>query len=120
MITRPALAGSHFTGFRKSGAYDVLMRLPILAWSISLAIALISELAHYRHTAGPETHDLTYVLNTAMRVSMIVYLLILAATVAVRRPPLGRARGAEPRITALCGSFLITAVVLFPRRELSA
>jgi protein-S-isoprenylcysteine O-methyltransferase Ste14 len=29
------------------------------------------------------------------------------------------ARGIEPRVTALLGSFLITAVVLFPRRELS-
>jgi protein-S-isoprenylcysteine O-methyltransferase Ste14 len=51
---------------------------------------------------------------------MIAYLVILAATVASRTRPLHRARGAEPRITALLGSFLITAVVLFPRRELSA
>src|SRR5262249_16799401 len=58
-------------------------------------------------------------LNVAMRLSVIAYLIILIATVAVRRPPLRRARGAEPRITAFCGSFLITTVVLFPRCELS-
>jgi protein-S-isoprenylcysteine O-methyltransferase Ste14 len=55
-----------------------------------------------------------------MRLSVIAYLVILTATAALRRAPLRRARGVEPRITALCGSFFITAVVLFPRRELSA
>jgi len=54
-----------------------------------------------------------------MRLSMIGYLVILAATVVVRTPPIGKARGAEPRVSALLGSFLISAVVLFPRRELA-
>src|SRR4029077_12820136 len=119
MITVLALVGSHLTALRKSVAYDVLMRLPMLAWAMGLAITLLTEFQQYRDTASPKTHDLAYVLNVAMRLSMIAYLVILVATVALRRPPLRRARGAEPRITALCGSFLITAVVLFPRRELS-
>jgi protein-S-isoprenylcysteine O-methyltransferase Ste14 len=54
-----------------------------------------------------------------MRLSVIAYLVILAATVILRRPPIGKARGVEPRISALAGTFLITAVVLFPRCELS-
>jgi len=119
MITNFALVGSHLTTLRKSVAYDVLMRLPMLAWAMGLAITLLIEFQQYRHTASPKTNDLAYVLNVAMRLSMIAYLVILVATVALRRPPLRRARGAEPRMTALCGSFLITAVVLFPRRELS-
>jgi protein-S-isoprenylcysteine O-methyltransferase Ste14 len=60
-----------------------------------------------------------YALNIVMRLAMMVYLVILAATVVARTPRIGSARGAEPRLSVLFGSFLITAVVLFPRRDLS-
>ena len=33
--------------------------------------------------------------------------------------PAAKARGIEPRISALIGTFLLTVMVLFPRRELS-
>ncbi len=108
------------TTLRNSVAYDVVMRLPMLVWSVGLGFALMLELQHYSRAAVPETPSAIYFLNIAMRLSMIAYLVILAATVASRTRPLHRARGAEPRITALLGSFLITAVVLFPRREFSA
>ena len=110
----------HLTTLRTSVAYDVAMRLPMLVWSVGLGFALVLELQHYSRAVIPETPRPIYLLNIAMRLSMIAYLVILAATVASRTRPLHRARGAEPRITALLGSFLITAVVLFPRRELSA
>jgi protein-S-isoprenylcysteine O-methyltransferase Ste14 len=105
---------------RKSVTYDVVMRLPMLVWSVGLGFALVLELQHYSRATVPGTPRAIYLLNIAMRLSMIAYLVILSATVASRKRPLHRARGAEPRITALLGSFLITAVVLFPRRELSA
>jgi protein-S-isoprenylcysteine O-methyltransferase Ste14 len=120
MITNLALARLYLSALRRSLAYDALMRLPVLIWAVGLALALVLDFQKYRYTASLETEDLTYLLNLAMRLSVIAYLLILTTTVAVRRAPLRRARGVEPRITALCGSFLITAVVLFPRRELSA
>src|SRR6516225_12255663 len=115
--------GSTLTGFaltrlQKSSAYDVVMRLPVLAWSVVLALAQAVELERYRHAADPALPGVI-VLNIAMRLSMIGYLVILAATVVVRTPPIGKARGAEPRVSALLGSFLISAVVLFPRRELA-
>ena len=96
----------------------MVMRLPILAWSVVLALAQAVELERYRHAADPALPGVI-VLNIAMRLSMIGYLVILAATVVVRTPPIGKARGAEPRVSALLGSFLISAVVLFPRRELA-
>jgi protein-S-isoprenylcysteine O-methyltransferase Ste14 len=58
-------------------------------------------------------------LNIAMRLSVILYLVVIAATVVVRMRPTGKARGIEPRASALIGTFLFTVVVLFPRRELS-
>ena len=118
MTMASTLTGFALTRLQKSSAYDVVMRLPMLAWSLVLALALAVELARYWHAADPALAG-AIVLNIAMRLSMIAYLVILAATVVVRTPPIGKARGAEPRISALLGSFLISVVVLFPRRELA-
>ena len=104
---------------QQSRAYDVLMRLPVLTWSTALAIASAAGLERFASTADPVLPCAIYSVNIAMRLSLIVYLAILAATVIVRIQPMAKARGAEPRISALIGTFLITVLVLFPRRELS-
>jgi protein-S-isoprenylcysteine O-methyltransferase Ste14 len=70
-------------------------------------------------TADPALPGTAYCVIIAMRLSVIAYLVILAATVIMRRSPIAKARGLEPRISALAGTFLVTAIVLFPRRELS-
>ncbi|MBV8131814.1 MAG: isoprenylcysteine carboxylmethyltransferase family protein [Alphaproteobacteria bacterium] len=112
------LNGSALTRLQKSFAYDVVMRLLALAWSVFLALALAVELKRDWHAADPALPG-AGVLNIPIRLSMIAYLVILAATVVVRMPPLGKARGAEPRVSAWLGSVLITVLVLFPRRELA-
>jgi len=104
---------------RQSRAYDVLMRLPMLAWSLFLALVTLMGLQQYIGQADPALPSAVYTLNIAMRLSVIMYLVVIAATVVVRMRPAGKARGIEPRASALIGTFLFTVVVLFPRRELS-
>jgi protein-S-isoprenylcysteine O-methyltransferase Ste14 len=104
---------------KQSSTYDLLMRLPMLAWSSALALISVVGLDQYVRDADPALPSAVYSVNIAMRLSVIGYLAILAATVIMRRQPIGKARGVEPRISALIGTFLITAVVLFPRCELS-
>ena len=53
-----------------------------------------------------------------MRVSAIAFLVLLAASVVLRARPAGKARGLEPRVSALAGTFIVYAFALFPRREL--
>src|SRR6516162_10742896 len=95
------------------------MRLPMLAWTTLLAIVSVASLERYARSADVALPGAVYAVNIAMRLSVIAYLVILAATVVTRMAPIGKARGTEPRISALIGTFLITVVVLFPRRELS-
>jgi len=104
---------------KQSSTYDLLMRLPMLAWSSALALISAVGLYRYVRDADPALPSAVYSANIAMRLSVIGYLAILATTVIMRRQPIGKARGVEPRISALIGTFLITAVVLFPRCELS-
>jgi protein-S-isoprenylcysteine O-methyltransferase Ste14 len=103
----------------QSRTYDVLMRLPMLGWSIFLGLVTLVGLQQYISQADPALARGVLALNIAMRLSVILYLVVIAATVVVRMRPTGKARGIEPRASALIGTFLFTVVVLFPRRELS-
>ena len=91
----------------------------MLMWSIFLGLVTIVGLQQYMRQSDPELPDVVYILNIAMRLSVIAYLVVIAATVVVRMRPAPKARGVEPRISALIGTFLLTVIVLFPRRELS-
>jgi len=104
---------------QQSRPWDVLMRLPMLLWSIFLAIVTLLGLEKYMREADPALPSALYVLNIAMRLSVIAYLVVIAASVLVRLRPARKARGVEPRISALIGTFLLTAVVILPRRDLS-
>jgi protein-S-isoprenylcysteine O-methyltransferase Ste14 len=108
-----------FATLQQSRLYDVLMRLPMLLWSAFLGLVTVVGLEQYMRQADPGLPGFVYILNIAMRVSVIAYLVVIAATVVVRMRPVRKARGVEPRISALIGTFLLTAVVLFPRRDLS-
>jgi protein-S-isoprenylcysteine O-methyltransferase Ste14 len=115
--SRPA--GWDIAKLQQSRLYDVLMRLPMLMWSIFLALVTIVGLQQYVRQSGRELPDVVYILNIVMRLSVIAYLVVIAATLLVRVRPAAKARGVEPRISALIGTFLLTVNVLFPRRELS-
>ena len=108
-----------FVTLQQSRLYDVLMRLPMLIWSAFLGLASVVVLQEYVRKADPGLPVVVYILNIAMRLSVIVYLVVIAATVMVRMRPARKARGVEPRISALIGTFLLTVVVMFPRHDLS-
>jgi protein-S-isoprenylcysteine O-methyltransferase Ste14 len=108
-----------FATLQQSRLYDVLMRLPMLMWSLFLGLVSMVLLQEYVRQADPGLPVAVYILNIAMRLSVIVYLVVIAATVLVRMRPARKARGVEPRMSALIGTFLLTVVVVFPRRDLS-
>ena len=102
-----------------SRAYDLLMRLPLLGWSIFCTIMSANGLARYVREADPALPDAAYAINIAMRLSAIAFLVLLAASVILRDRPSGKASGFEPRISALLGTLAVYTFSLFPRREIS-
>jgi len=104
---------------RQSSTYDLVMRLPVLVWSAALAFISAAALQKFLQTADPALPAVAFCVSVAMRLAVIGYLVILAATVILRKAPTARTRGIEPRISALTGTFLITGIVLLPRHELS-
>src|ERR1700745_865920 len=115
----PRATGPAFFPRGKSGLRDLVMGLPILVWSMGLAFLSATALQQFAKTADPTLPGAAYYGNIAMRLSVIAYLMLLGVTVMIRKPPVGKMRGMEPRISALTGTFLIMAIALFPRHELS-
>jgi protein-S-isoprenylcysteine O-methyltransferase Ste14 len=110
----------HLSRFERFRGYDATMRLPILAWSIVLTILSIVGLERYVCQASPAlSGPVVLTMNVSMRLSVISYLVMIAATTLARTSVIAKGSGAEPRICAFIGAFLITVIVLFPRRELS-
>lgn len=105
--------------FEQSRVYDALMRLPIVAWSIALAIWSLMSLEQFIRQVNPAIPSAVYIINVAMRLSIIIYLIIISGSAFARMQAIAKAPGAEPRVSAVIGTFLITVLVLFPRRELS-
>jgi len=95
--------------------YDTLMRLPLLGYALFITIVQSRRLTQME--LAPI--DAVYVTHVAMRLSTIVFLLLVATVVILRTRPSMKASGIRPRISALFGSFLTYVIVLFPRRDLS-
>jgi protein-S-isoprenylcysteine O-methyltransferase Ste14 len=108
-----------FPALQQSRLYDLLMRVPLLGYAIFFATLQMAGLARYVHEADAARPLAVYAIGMAMRLSTIAFLLLLAAATILRARPTGKARGLEPRISALIGAFLVYAIPLFPRRELS-
>jgi protein-S-isoprenylcysteine O-methyltransferase Ste14 len=113
------IAKFKLTKLQHSPAYDVAIRLPVLGWSAVLALVSVVDLEQYAQAADPVLPRAIYAENIVMRLSVIAYLILLASAILVRMRPVKKARGAEPRISAFMGTFLITVIVLFPRRDLA-
>jgi protein-S-isoprenylcysteine O-methyltransferase Ste14 len=110
---------SDFARLQQSRSYDLLMRLPLLGWCAFCAILQMASLSRYMREADGALPFAVSAINMAMRLSTIAFLLLLAAAVILRARPTGKARGLEPRISAFVGAFLVYAIPMFPRRELS-
>jgi protein-S-isoprenylcysteine O-methyltransferase Ste14 len=113
-------AGLPLARLQQSSVYDALMRLPILIYGTILGWVSVLGLAQYPYSADPSLPSAVYGINIAMRVCNIAFFVLLALAAVVRGRARERARGIEPRISALTGTFLVYAVALFSRRELSA
>lgn len=99
--------------------YDLVMRLPLFGWALMCGIIQLRWLDQYMNTMNVAPIDVVQVVHLATRLSTIAFLLLVVVVVILRTRPSGKARGLEPRIAALAGSFLTYGIVLFPRRDMS-
>jgi|SRR6516162_10320142 protein-S-isoprenylcysteine O-methyltransferase Ste14 len=93
--------------------YDALMRFPLLGWALFVTT---TQLVVFRHYLSGFPIDFAHV---AMRLSTAAFMFLMAAVVILRSQPSKQARGLEPRISALVGTFTSYGFVAFPGHGLT-
>ena len=100
----------------------------VLDWAARLTLASVFTLLAFSNVSwiiqlvsdGKLHGSYHIVLNIAAAASSALFVTLVAATTLTRLPPLRKAAGLEPRIAALLGTFLLTALAMLPRNEISS
>jgi protein-S-isoprenylcysteine O-methyltransferase Ste14 len=100
--------------------YDVLMRLPIVLFTLFFffrEVFALRELIASRPYFGNEWH---FFVTVAARISTMMFLALLATLHLLRRRPVRKYTAWRPKITALLSLLIIYALMLVPRAEADA
>jgi protein-S-isoprenylcysteine O-methyltransferase Ste14 len=107
-----------FNTDRWNSVFDWTTRLTLASVFMLLLFGNVSWILHAAtDPSRPASYHLFF--NVAARVSSALFVALAAATTLTRLPPVRKAVGLEPRIAALLGTFLLTAMAMLPRYELS-
>jgi protein-S-isoprenylcysteine O-methyltransferase Ste14 len=109
-----------FQRLAASRLYDLAMRLPVALYAALPAALQAVGLAGYLGAGRPEIGALELGANATARLALFAFLVTMCLITIGRARPTAKSPGWEPRLSALLGSFLSLAFVLFPRHELSA
>lgn len=102
---------------RYSLMFDWATRLALIFVLSLMIFGNVSWIIHAVTAAESRAPD-HFLLNIAARGSSALFVALAAATTLTRLPPLRKAAGWEPRIAALLGTFLLTALAMLPRQDL--
>jgi len=95
---------------------------PWLDWAARAAIVIVFVAFAFFGIAGIPRHlpvdSIHKVLMVAASVANVMFVSLVASTALTRLAPIRKARGIEPRISALLGSFLCLALVFLPKADL--
>lgn len=114
---QPAQWHLPFSAARWNSVFDWVARLTLV---FVLSFLIFGNISWIIHALGSEQHQASdhVFLNIAARGSSALFVALAAATTLTRLPPLRKAAGWEPRIAAVLGTFLLTALAMLPRQDL--
>jgi len=120
-LTLPAVGEFRARWFNTAPCNLVLEWVTRLTLASTFTLLLFGNVTWIVHAVSDHTLQASYHLlfNVAARTSSALFVALAAATTLTRLPPVRKAAGIEPRIAALLGTFLLTALAMLPRRELS-
>ena len=94
----------------------------LLEWSARASIVAVFTALAVLNLAGifsiAPIDSLERLLAVAARLANFMFLILVAATALTRLSPIMKAKGIEPRVSALLGTFLCAALALLPKTEL--
>src|SRR5260370_11895805 len=88
IAARARFASRDFAKLQQSRAYDSLMRLPLMGWSMFCATLQMAGLARYVRETDPSLPFPAYAVNLPLRLSTIPFLPLLPPSFFLQhRPP---------------------------------
>jgi protein-S-isoprenylcysteine O-methyltransferase Ste14 len=106
-----------FDAVHCSSVFDWATRLTLASVFTLLVVGNVSWIIQAVNDGEQHASD-HLMLNIAARAASALFVALAAATTLTRLPPIRKAAGIEPRIAALLGTFLLTALAMLPRQEL--
>jgi protein-S-isoprenylcysteine O-methyltransferase Ste14 len=103
-----------FNAIHRSLAFDWATRIAVASVFV---LMLFSNVSGIIQAASGEITNYT-LLSIASRASSALFVSLVVATTLTRLPPIRKAAGVEPRIAAMLGTFLLTALAMLPKQEL--
>jgi protein-S-isoprenylcysteine O-methyltransferase Ste14 len=97
--------------------YDALMRLPIVSFTLFF---LVREMIALRELVAARPHfeeEWHFVVTVAARVSVMMFLVLLATLHLSRHRPVRKYATWEPKVTALLGLLIVYPLILVPRAD---
>src|SRR5438067_1014450 len=106
------------------GANEAMTELPrgnphdalVLDWAARAAIVVVFTVLAVLNLAGIyhliPFESFETMLAVAARLANVMFLILVAATALTRFSPILKAKGIEPRVSALLGTFLCTALAI--------
>ena len=96
---------------------------PWLDWTARAAIVIVFTAFAFGGVAGIPGYlpvdSIHKLLMLAAGVANVMFVSLVAATALTRLAPIQKARGIEPRLSALAGSFLCMSLVFLPKADLA-
>jgi protein-S-isoprenylcysteine O-methyltransferase Ste14 len=111
---------------QRTKLYDLFAATPLIAWYLFCAAQTLPMVAQQIALVklfiqtDPSVLPVSLVLSTVSHATTLAFFAILVVMFAVRRVPLGTARGFYPRFVAVVGTFLGVGMLLLPPQELSS
>jgi protein-S-isoprenylcysteine O-methyltransferase Ste14 len=112
-LTFPAAAE-----FRHTAVFDWAARLTLASVFTFLLFGNVFWIV--QAVSDGKLHGSYHVLLNIARASSALFAALVAASTLTRLTPIRKAAGIEPRIAALLGTFLVTALAILPQKETSA
>ncbi len=92
---------------------DFIGKAAIMAFFSSSAVMQISRL-RFNWDAWQKTGTTVSFLTVLSNIAILGFLVLVVALTLVRHKPAGRARGLEPWLSAMAGTFLVLVIPFFP------
>ena len=117
VVTKLKFADKQIERFRATLAYDILTRIPLVLW-LAMCAGVTMRRLMAECSAAPAL-DFAETVKLLAGIGGFGFILVMAGALCLRLRPIARASGLRPRLTAIAGTFSITALGLLPRADLS-